>query len=112
MRSSGFLRSVAAVWLTCQLAAMCVVALAMCCPNAAPGDLCPMHHAKPAQSDCQMRAACAPTDATLVSLATGVGLLPHFSTTFVTLQSLDAPSAPTPLTLARADRPDAPPPKS
>jgi len=112
MRSSGFLRLVAVAWLTCQLAAMCVVALAMCCPNAAPGDICPMHHAKPAESDCLMRAACAPTDSTLVSLATGVGLLPHFSTTFVTLQSVDAPTAPAPSAHARADRPDAPPPKS
>ena len=112
MRSLRFLRSVAVVWLSCQLAAVCVVALAMCCPNAAPGDVCPMHHAKPAESDCLMRAACTPTDSTLVSLATSVGLLPHFPTTFVTLQSVDAPSAPTPSALARADRPDAPPPKS
>src|SRR5882672_4705492 len=108
MRSSGFLRSVAVVWLTCQLAAVCVVALAMCCPNAAPGDVCPMHHAKPAESDCLMRAACAPNDSTLVALATGVGLLPHFSTTSVTLQSLEAPSPLTPSALARAERPDAP----
>ena len=60
-----------------------------------------------------MRAACAPTDSTLVSLATGVGLLPHFPTTIVTLQSLDttgradadrpsrAPSVPTPRRLNR-----------
>jgi hypothetical protein len=112
MPSVRFLRSVAVVWLTCQLAAVCVVALAMCCPNAEPGDLCPMHHAKPAESDCLMRAACAPTDSSLVSLATGLGLLPHFSTTFVPLQSLDTPSALTPSALARADRPVAPPPKS
>ena len=112
MRSSGFLRSVAVVWLTCQLAAVCVVALAMCCPNATPGDVCPMHHAKPAQSDCLMRAACAPTDSTLVALATGVGMPPQSSTTFVPLQSLDAPDAPTKSAIARTDRPDAPPPKS
>jgi hypothetical protein len=112
MRSTGFLRSVAIVWLRCQLAAVCVVALAMCCPNATPGDVCPMHHAKAAEPDCLMRAACAPTDSTLVSLATGVGLLPHFPTTFVTLQSLDTTDALTPSAIARAERPDAPPPKS
>jgi hypothetical protein len=112
MRSSRLLRSVAIVWLMCQLAAVCAVALAMCCPNAAPGDVCPMHHAKPAESDCLMRAACAPTDSTLVALSTGVGLPPQFFTTFVPLQSLDAPDAPTMLAIARADRPDAPPPKS
>jgi hypothetical protein len=112
MRSIGFLRSVVVVWLTCQLAAVCVVALAMCCPNAQPGDVCPMHHAKPAESECLMRAACAPTDSTLVSMASGVGLLTHFSTTFVALQSLDTVRPIAPSALARADRPDAPPPKS
>ena len=112
MRSVRFLRSVALVWLTCQLAAVCVAALAMCCPNARPGDLCPIHHAKPAESECLMRASCAPTDSALVSLASGVGALTHFPTTFVALQSLDAPRAVFPLVLARADGPEAPPPKS
>jgi len=59
-----------------------------------------------------MRAACAPTDSALVAMASGVGLSPHFSTTFVPLPSFAAPLALTPSALARADRPVAPPPKS
>jgi len=106
------LRSVAIAWLTCHIAAVCVASLAMCCPDARPGALCPMHHAKQAEPKCLMRAACAPSDASLVSLAGGLGLLTHFSISFGSLQSLDPVSAITPSPLARADRPDSPPPKA
>lgn len=111
MRSAAVLRSIAVVWLTCQLAALCVAALAMCCPGARPGDLCPMHRMKQAEPKCLMRAACEPTDAALVALSTGAGVLPHFSITSGALQSLERVAAAEPSTLARADRPDAPPPK-
>jgi len=84
----------------------------MCCPHARPGEVCPMHHAKQAEPKCSMRAACAPSDASLVALAGGLGLFPDFSTTFATLQSFDRIRATAPSPLARADRPDAPPPKA
>jgi len=99
------------VWLTSQIAAVCVASLAMCCPGARPGDLCPMHRMKQAEPKCLMRAACAPSDATLVALADGTGILTHFSISFGTLQSLDPITAIAPSPFARADRPDAPPPK-
>jgi hypothetical protein len=112
MRSVAVLRSIAVAWLTCQFAALCVAALAMCCPGAAPGDLCPMHRLKQAEPKCLMRAACEPTDAALVALSTGAGVLPHFSISFASLQSLEPVHAIALSTLARADRPDAPPPKA
>lgn len=112
MRSVRLLRSIAAAWLTCQLAAVCVAAAALCCPGAEPGEICPMHQAKPAESTCKMRAACEPLDASLVALASGLGDLPHLSTSFIPLQSLEPVSAVTPSPLARADVPDAPPPKA
>jgi hypothetical protein len=89
-----------------------VAALAMCCPHARPGELCPMHHAKQAEPKCSMRAACAPSDASLVSLSGGLGLFQVFSTSFAPLQSLHPVHAMAPSPLARADRPDAPPPKA
>jgi hypothetical protein len=111
MRSVAVLRSIAVAWLTCQFAALSVAALAMCCPGARPGDLCPMHRMKPAEPTCLMRAACEPTDAALVALSTGAGAFPHFSISFGALQSLEPVLAIAPSTLARADRPEAPPPK-
>jgi hypothetical protein len=84
----------------------------MCCPHAKPGELCPMHHAKQAEPKCTMRAACAPSDAALVSLAGGLGLFPDFSITFASLQSFDRVVAIAPTPLVRANHPDAPPPKA
>jgi len=118
------LRSIAIVWLACQLVAVCVVTVAACCPpsdhhqqtkccpGVGPGQVCPMHHTKEGEPECVMRSMCGHADAALISLAGGLGLLPHLSTSLVTLQSLDAMSAMTPSALARADRPDSPPPRS
>jgi len=124
MRSVGFLRSVAVVWLTCHLAAVCVAAVAACCPPAhhedqqteccpgvGPGQVCPMHHTTEGKPECVMRSTCGHTDAALVSLSGGIGVLPHFSTSFVTFQSLDPVSALTVSAIARAERPDSPPPR-
>jgi hypothetical protein len=112
MRSVRLLRSIAAIWLACQLGAVSVAALALCCPSGEPGKICPMHQAKPAESTCQMRAGCEPTDAALVALTIGLGDLQHLSTSFVPLQSLDRVAALAPPAMSRADRPDAPPPKA
>jgi hypothetical protein len=124
MRSASLLRSVAVVWLTCHLGAVCVAAVAACCPPAhhadqqaeccpgvGPGQVCPMHHTTEGKPECVMRSTCGHSDAALVSLAGGVGLPPHFSTTPVTLQSLDTMSAIAPSALSRAEHPDSPPPR-
>src|SRR5262249_37114301 len=119
------LRSVAVVWLACHLAAVCVAAVAACCPPAhhedkqteccpgvGPGQGCPMHHTTQGKPQCGMRSTRRPTHAALLSLSPGIGLVPHFSTTLVTMQSLDTVRATTPSALARAERPDSPPPRS
>ena len=71
-----------------------------------------MHHTTEGKPECVMRSTCGHTDAALVSLSAGIGLVPHFSTTLVTMQSLDTVRATTPSALARAERPDSPPPRS
>jgi hypothetical protein len=112
MRSLVVLRSVGIAWLTCQILSVCMASLAMCCPHARPGEVCPMHHAKQAESKCAMRSACAPSDASLVSMAAGLGLFEDLPITFAGLQSLDPVRTIVPSPLARANHPDAPPPKA
>jgi hypothetical protein len=70
-----------------------------------------MHHTTEGKPECVMRSTCGHTDAALVSLSGGIGVLPHFSTSFVTFQSLDPVSALTVSAIARAERPDSPPPR-
>jgi hypothetical protein len=89
-----------------------MASLAMCCPHAKPGDLCPMHRSKQADEKCQMRAACAPSDSALVALADGVGDFQDFSISVGALQSLEPTPTIAPSPFSRADRPDAPPPKA
>jgi hypothetical protein len=75
-----------------------------------------MHRAKEGDSQgktsCRLRDACNRSDAALVSLAGGLGILPDFSTSSVTLQSLEPLRGIVPSAIARADRPDAPPPRT
>lgn len=133
------LACVAALWLCCQLA-LVAAPLALdccsptsaaaveddaCCKGMAPGQMCPMHkhrsgtghgsnqqtHGSRAKTDCAMKGTCLPSDAALLSLSTGAGLLPS---TF-TLQ--DQPlTSPVPELLIAAQThvewPDSPPPRS
>jgi hypothetical protein len=59
-----------------------------------------------------MRSASGPVDAALLSLIGTAGLLPSLSGSFVTLQSLEPISGAVPSSIARAERPDAPPPRA
>ena len=111
-------------WLASQIAGVAAAPLAFCCarvvtaddeekccPGLLPGQVCPMHHTTEGKPECVMLSTCGHTDAALVSLAGGIGLLPHFSTTLFALQSLDTVSAMTPSAIARSERPDSPPPR-
>lgn len=120
----GSLRYLACGWLACQLAAVaaplapCCTRVsaaehneASCCPGVGPGQVCPMHHTREGDRTCKMRDACGHADATLLALTTGAGILtPSFTIASVPHAS-ESISTLAPLTLTRADRPDAPPPR-
>src|SRR5947207_962818 len=55
-----------------------------CCPGLQPGQICPMHHTKEGERTCKMRNACAQSDAALIALAMGAGVLRE-STAFVSV---------------------------
>ncbi len=84
-------------------------------PDTEPGAACPMHKS-PARSgrsdtDCVVTSACPPQDAALISLATGLGVLPESAT--VAEPSAVAPVSSSPVSvLSRFALPDAPPPRA
>jgi hypothetical protein len=116
------------LWLTCQLAGISAAPLAFCCqrpasiddeeeccPGLAPGQICPMHHVRKGdrkEPTCKMRDACAQSDAGLVSLAGGVGLLPHATSSVSNFAIGDAVVAAAPSAICRAYRPESPPPRA
>jgi hypothetical protein len=122
------LRSVAAVWVVCQLAGVVTAPLAMrfvaapesdhhatkcVCPGVAPGQTCPMHHTTRSDGrECLMRSASGADDAVLLSLVGTSGLLPSLPRSLVTLHNFEPIGATTSATIVRIDRPDAPPPRS
>jgi hypothetical protein len=82
-----------AVWILFQVAGLVApVALAAAgfaaaaefcdCPEEVAGATCPMHHGKtprhaaPKPGECRVQNACAPTDAALLSMFSGAGVLP------------------------------------
>jgi hypothetical protein len=122
------LRSIVGLWLFCQLATFAAAPVlsaagldahlgeAECdCPGTEPGAACPMHKS-PARSgrsdtDCVVTSACPPQDAALISLATGLGVLPESAT--VAEPSAVAPVSSSPVSvLSRFALPDAPPPRA
>ena len=119
-------RFVAAASVVCQLASVAAAPLAMrfapeaehhatkcMCPGVEPGHTCPMHHTTRGDGrECLMRSASGPVDAALLSLIGTAGLLPSLSGSLVTYLSLEPISAAVPSAIARADRPDAPPPRA
>jgi hypothetical protein len=122
------LRSVAAVWVACQLAGVVAAPLAMrfapapesdnhatkcVCPGIVPGQTCPMHHTTRSDGrECLMRSASGPDEVVLLSLVGTFGLLQNLSRSLVTLQYFEPISATTPSAIARIDPPDAPPPRA
>jgi|SRR5207237_149663 len=115
---------VVCVWLACQMAGVAAAPLAfccrdvatsdddeVCCPGLQPGQVCPMHHRREG-STCKMRGACGRTDAGLVALAGVVGLLPQSTSVVSVFETGDRVRAIVPSSIARAHRPESPPPRA
>src|SRR5262249_13790965 len=119
-------RIIASAWLVCQLAAVAAAPLSLCCttapvtgaakkccPGLKPGDVCPMHHVVEGDDDatCAMRSACGHIDPSLLALSAGLGVLTHSSTALPAGDAWTFVAAPVRSAVARAERPDAPPPR-
>jgi hypothetical protein len=122
------LRSLVTFWLLCQLATFAAAPVlsaagidrhlgqATCdCPDTEPGAACPMHKSPArsgrSESDCVMQSACPPQDAALLSLTSGLGIVPEQAT--LTVPSVVASVAPTSvLSRSRFALPAAPPPRA
>ncbi len=113
------------LWLACQVAGVVAAPLAFCCqsavaadddhpccPGLQPGQICPMHHTRAGERTCKMRDACGRADAGLVSLAGIVGLLPRPTAVVSAFDPGDAIASSAPAALARAYRPESPPPRA
>jgi hypothetical protein len=113
------------LWLACQVAGVVAAPLAFCCqsgaaadddeeccPGLLPGQICPMHHTRQGDRSCKMRDACGRADAGLVSLAGVVGLLTPATSLVSAFDPGDAVASPAPSAIARAYRPESPPPRA
>jgi len=112
---------VVAGWLACQMTALAAVSVSAacaetgprkCCAAARPGQACPMHHPGEDDRTCKMRDACGRTDAALLALAGGVGVLPHATDVVIAFALGDPVSAMSPSPILRATRPESPPPRA
>jgi hypothetical protein len=83
-----------------------------CCPGLLPGQVCPMHHTKEGVRTCKMRSACGNSDSALVLLSGGLGVLPEPTATVSAFELRGVTSVMAPSAIARALRPESPPPKA
>ncbi len=121
----SILRPLAGIWLACQVAAFALTPVAICCApadanaavpeccqNVKPGQECPMHHRTEGSPSCRMCGTGHRSDLALLSLSGGLGIVPRT----LVLTHAPAPAvvvtAAVPQSLSRADRPEAPPPRS
>jgi hypothetical protein len=116
---------VVGAWLLCQIANVAAAPLTFscqnvatsgdeekCCPGLLPGQVCPMHHTKEGERTCKLRGVCAGTDAALVALAGGLGVMPPAPVAVSAFELCDLPRpAPRP-SILRTDRPESPPPRA
>lgn len=116
---------VVSLWLACQMAGVVAAPLAFCCqsvpasdgdqrccPGLLPGQICPMHHTREGEPTCKMRDACGRADAGLVALAGVVGLLPRATPPVSVFETGDRIAATASAAIARAYRPESPPPRA
>jgi hypothetical protein len=112
-------------WLACQLAGLAVAPFALCCDNAhaldatpaccrglPPGQKCPMHHTGEGDRTCKMRSACGGSNAALLTLSGGIGMIPAATSAVTAFDPGERIAALSVSALPRADRPDAPPPRA
>jgi hypothetical protein len=83
-----------------------------CCPGIAPGQLCPMHHAREGGGTCVMRGTCHGTDTALLSLFTGAGIPASHTIAVGLIPTADCVEPTTAAPAARAEIPDPPPPRA
>ncbi len=85
------------------------------CPGTEHGATCPMHHGQaPKQDDtnrCRLQNTYTPTDAALLSLAGGIGVLPQVATLHIDMAQTSILATDGALS-SRTELPDAPPPRS
>ena len=112
-------------WLACQVASVAAAPLAFCCksvpaadpddrccPGMLPGQICPMHHTQEGKRTCKMRNACTPSDAALIALASGIGIVPDPTLTVNVFDSGTFVAAMTASAILRAHVPESPPPRA
>jgi hypothetical protein len=112
-------------WLLCQIANVAAAPLTFCCQNVAtaddeekccpgllPGQVCPMHHTKEGVRTCKMRNACAQSDAALVALAGGIGVLPSATAVVNTFDLGDLLHPALRSAIVRTSHPESPPPRA
>jgi hypothetical protein len=113
------------IWLLCQLTGLAAAPFALCCSQLAsadqtpaccrglaPGQKCPMHHGDASDSTCKMRSACSRSDAALLTLTGGLGVLPEPTVGVIAFDPGAAIAAVAVSTVVRSDRPDSPPPRA
>jgi hypothetical protein len=118
---------IVSLWLASQVAGLVAAPLAFCCrpvvqmgdddccQGVAPGQLCPMHHARAGAKNeptCKMRDACGRADAGLLSLAGIVGLLPPATPAVRPFEVRDVLGASSRPAVSRTLPPDSPPPRA
>ena len=118
---------IVSIWLASQVAGVVAAPLAFCCRPAvqmadddccqgvAPGQMCPMHHARAGdrkESTCKMRDACGRADAGLISLAGVVGLLPPVTASVRRFEVRGIVGVSPRPTVSRTLPPDSPPPRA
>jgi hypothetical protein len=111
-------------WLLCQAAGLASAPLALwrapaeagivdeCCPGVAPGQVCPMHHAKEGGRTCVMRNACSQSNAALLVLSGGIGVPPRATAAVAVAIDVESVSLTESTTFARTSRPESPPPRA
>ena len=116
MRVRAHVRLVAAIWLTCQVAAFAASPFVLCYDHnvmqTAEGHECdPQHHHHGSSDDAALRCRCTVSDAALAALTLEAGILPG---EFVHETSLATPPVVLPDYAAptRSQNPDTPPPRA
>jgi len=85
------------------------------CPNVAPGQMCPMHHHSRKGKDdgtCKMRSGCQPPEVALLSMAGGPGILPQPTPVVIVFDLPTRVGGVAANSIARASRPESPPPRA
>jgi hypothetical protein len=87
------------------------------CPGESHGATCPMHHGKTSQSQgrsnqCTLKNASVPAAFGLLTLGTGIGIVPPLNVFHITVLSLAVQPASDAGFASRSELPDSPPPRS